>query len=49
VSAALPRLQETSSEHSPLPDTVADPFGPDVKFHHSKLNFKCSQGGDEVK
>ena len=31
------------------PDAIADLVGPDVKFHHSKLNFKWSKGGDEVK
>jgi ectoine hydroxylase len=34
---------------SALPDIVADLVGPDVKFHHSKLNFKWAQGGEEVK
>ena len=34
---------------SPLPDAIADLVGPDVKFHQSKLNFKWSKGGDEVK
>lgn len=34
---------------SPLPDIVADLVGPDVKFHHSKLNYKWAQGGEEVK
>ncbi len=28
---------------------VADLVGPDVKFHHSKLNFKWARGGEEVK
>jgi ectoine hydroxylase len=37
------------AKHSPLPDAIADLVGPDVKFHHSKLNFKWSKGGDEVK
>src|SRR5919197_4129741 len=32
-----------------LPDIVADLVGPDVKFHHSKLNFKWKSGGEEVK
>ena len=27
----------------------ADLVGPDVKFHHSKLNFKWAKGGEEVK
>lgn len=35
--------------HSILPDIVADLVGPDVKFHHSKLNFKWARGGEEVK
>ena len=38
-----------SAANSPLPDAIADLVGPDVKFHHSKLNFKWSKGGDEVK
>jgi ectoine hydroxylase len=32
-----------------LGDIAADLLGPDVKFHHSKLNFKSSEGGTEVK
>jgi hypothetical protein len=38
-----------SSGASPLPDVIADLVGPDVKFHHPKLNFKWSKVGDEVK
>ena len=34
---------------SPLADIIADLVGPDVKFHHSKLNYKWAQGGEEVK
>jgi ectoine hydroxylase len=30
-------------------DIAADLVGPDVKFHHSKLNFKWAEGGEEVK
>ncbi len=33
----------------PMADIVADLVGTDVKFHHSKLNFKWKQGGEEVK
>ncbi len=33
----------------PLVDLAEDLVGPDVKFHHSKLNFKWSGGGEEVK
>ena len=39
---------EFASE-SPIIDLVADLVGPDVKFHHSKLNFKWARGGEEVK
>jgi ectoine hydroxylase-related dioxygenase (phytanoyl-CoA dioxygenase family) len=38
-----------SAADSPLPDIMADLVGPDVKFHHSKLNFKWAAGGEEVK
>ena len=34
---------------SPVGDIVADLVGPDVKFHHSKINFKWAHGGEEVK
>lgn len=56
-----PRLRRLSSppEHhpaywdfaakSPLGDIASDLVGPDVKFHHSKLNFKWAEGGEEVK
>jgi hypothetical protein len=60
-SAARPRLRRLSCpcDHHPvywdyvatgiLGDIAADLVGPDVKFHHSKLNFKASEGGAEVK
>jgi ectoine hydroxylase-related dioxygenase (phytanoyl-CoA dioxygenase family) len=32
-----------------LVDLAEDLLGPNVKFHHSKLNFKWSDGGEEVK
>ena len=60
-SAARPRLRRLSSpcDHHPaywdyasralVVEIVADLVGPDVKFHHSKLNFKSSDGGAEVK
>lgn len=56
-----PRLRRISSPHvqdpifweyvssSPLIDVLCDLLGPDVKFHHSKLNFKWARGGAEVK
>ena len=34
---------------APMTDIAADLVGPAVKFHSSKLNFKWSQGGDEVR
>ncbi|MEE8608352.1 MAG: phytanoyl-CoA dioxygenase family protein [Nitrospiraceae bacterium] len=60
-SAETPRLRRLSSPNdqhptyweyasqSILPDVIADLVGPNVKFHHSKLNFKWSGGGEEVK
>ena len=33
----------------PIVDIAEDLLGPDVKFHHSKLNFKWAGGGEEVK
>jgi hypothetical protein len=33
----------------PLTDIAADLVGPAVKFHSSKLNYKWSDGGDEVR
>ena len=56
-----PRLRRLSSpnDHHPeywayacsdaLLNIVADLIGPDIKFHHSKLNFKWCGGGEEVK
>ncbi len=60
-TADNPRLRRLSSpvQHdqrywsfasaSIVPDIVADLVGPNVRFHHSKLNFKWAQGGQEVK
>src|SRR6478609_1955686 len=60
-SAAEPLLRRLSSptdlhetywsfaSTSPVVDVVVDLIGPDVKFHHSKLNFKVAHGGEEVK
>ena len=60
-SAAEPRLRRLSTptdrhttywefaSSSVLVDVVVDLIGPDVKFHHSKLNFKAPRGGQEVK
>ena len=43
-----PTYWEYASQ-SPITDVAEDLLGPDVKFHHSKLNFKWSGGGEEVK
>lgn len=60
-SAKAPRLRRLSSptdlhetywefsSTSVIVDVVADLIGPDLKFHHSKLNFKAPHGGEEVK
>ena len=37
------------ASQGPIADVAEDLLGPDVKFHHSKLNFKWSGGGEEVK
>ena len=59
--AEAPRLRRLTSPNdhhhvyweyassSMITDIVADLVGPDVKFHHSKLNFKWARGGEEVK
>ncbi len=60
-TAADPRLRRLSSptdlhdtywefaSQSAITDVAVDLLGPDVKFHHSKLNFKAPHGGEEVK
>lgn len=60
-SADSPGLRRLTSpvEHHPfywefasqsvIADLAADLVGPDVKFHHSKLNSKWAGGGEEVK
>jgi ectoine hydroxylase-related dioxygenase (phytanoyl-CoA dioxygenase family) len=53
----LRRLKNPADNHplyrwvafeSPIADVVAELIGPDVKFHHSKLNLKGSHGGAPV-
>src|SRR5690349_10000978 len=60
-SAEEPRLRRLSSptdlhetywefaSQSAIVDVACDLLGPDLKFHHSKLNFKAPHGGEEVK
>ncbi|MGZ8734881.1 MAG: phytanoyl-CoA dioxygenase family protein [Acidimicrobiia bacterium] len=43
-----PTYWEFASQ-SVVVDVVTALLGPDVKFHHSKLNFKEAHGGEEVK
>ena len=54
----LRRLSYPTAQHAlywefasqgPVVDIAEDLLGPDVVFHHSKLNFKWSGGGEEVK
>jgi len=56
--AALRRVQSpteisdayfTAMANSPVTDMVADLIGPDVKFHHSKINSKQPGSATEVK
>ena len=58
-SAGVPRLRRLRRPHEQhelfwevttgvLADVAADLVGPDVVFHHSKLNFKWNDGNDEV-
>src|SRR6201996_831914 len=60
-SAEKPKLRRLSSpvdQHETywefasgalMADLAEDLLGPDVKFHHSKLNFKWAEAGQEVK
>jgi ectoine hydroxylase len=60
-SSAQPRLRRLSSpvdhhatywryvSESLLGDIAADLLGPDVMYHHTKLNFKAPSGGMDVK
>jgi ectoine hydroxylase len=60
-TAETPRLRRLTSpveqsktyweyaSQSIIADVASDLTGPDVKFHHSKLNFKWAKGGEEVK
>ena len=60
-SFTMPRIRRLNSpvdhhetfwelaSQGPFVDVAEDLLGPDVKFHHSKLNFKWGSGGEEVK
>jgi len=45
----LDPVYEEFGLRGPLLDLAEDLVGPNVKFHHSKLNFKWADGGEEVK
>ena len=58
-AAGAPRIRRLRRPHEQHPlfwevatgvlaDVAADLVGPDVQFHHSKLNFKWSDGHDQV-
>ena len=60
-SAEVPRIRRLNSpvelhevywdfaSRGPFVDVAEDLLGPNIKFHHSKLNFKWGAGGEEVK
>ena len=60
-TAAAPRLRRINAPvdldpafaefalDGPATDLAVELLGPDVRFHHSKLNIKWSDGGEEVK
>ena len=56
-SPKLRRLKMPDAQHSTywdyatdvIADVASDLVGPDVVFHHSKLNFKWGSGSDDVK
>ena len=60
-SAEAPRIRRLNSpvdihkeywafaSEGPFVDVAEDLLGPDIKFHHAKLNFKWGGGGEEVK
>ena len=55
-SPKIRRLKRPDEQHQlywefatgQIADVVADLLGPDVVYHHSKLNFKWHEGGDRV-
>jgi len=47
--AARNPVYEEFAFRGPIVDLAEDLVGPSVKYHHSKLNFKWADGGEEVK
>ena len=48
-TVAFDPLFEEFGLRGPLVDIAEDLIGADIRFHHSKLNFKSAQGGEEIK
>jgi ectoine hydroxylase-related dioxygenase (phytanoyl-CoA dioxygenase family) len=48
-TVAFHPLFEEFGLRGPLLDIVEDLIGPNIRFHHSKLNFKSPHGGEEIK
>lgn len=48
-TVAFDSVFEEFGLRGPVVDLAADLLGPDVRFHHSKLNFKSGGGGEEIK
>ncbi|MDA1100036.1 MAG: phytanoyl-CoA dioxygenase family protein [Proteobacteria bacterium] len=46
---AIDPVYEEFGLRGPLVDLAEDLVGPNVKYHHSKLNLKWADGGEEVK
>ena len=48
-TVAFDPLFEEFGLRGPLVDIAEDLIGADIRFHHSKLNFKSPEGGEEIK
>jgi ectoine hydroxylase len=48
-TVALHPVFEEFGLRGPIVDIAEDLLGPDVRFHHSKLNLKSAGGGEEIK
>jgi ectoine hydroxylase-related dioxygenase (phytanoyl-CoA dioxygenase family) len=48
-TVAFDPVFEAFGLQGPLLDIAEDLLGPDLRFHHSKLNFKSAGGGEEIR
>jgi len=48
-TVAFHQVFEDFGLRGPLLDIAEDLIGPNIRFHHSKLNFKSPHGGEEIK